>query len=181
MSDAQFEAFLSSCRLEEFQKAELRTTNNRLQCYRNWIFWIELNDGKTAQVALNNYLAVNSIFMTDELRQKFKAINHRRRAFHGTRPAFGPHCCADPLSATYRVLSCPAGPRHVQDLDKPAGALPAPSWFIRSRLPRTGASSGLPGRFGAPPFSPAGAVRASAVGPASGSDRPWPWPNCGWR
>ena len=83
MSDAQFEAFLSSCRLEEFQKAELRTTNNRLQCYRNWIFWIELNDGKTAQVALNNYLAVNSIFMTDELRQKFKAINHRRRAFRG--------------------------------------------------------------------------------------------------
>jgi len=69
MSDAQFETFVSSCRLEEFQKAELRTTTNRLQCYRNWIFWIELNDGKTAQVALNNYLAVNSIFMTDELRQ----------------------------------------------------------------------------------------------------------------
>jgi hypothetical protein len=29
-------------------------------------FWIELNDAKTAQIALNNYLAVNSIFMTDE-------------------------------------------------------------------------------------------------------------------
>lgn len=75
MSEPQFEAFVSSCRLEEFQKEELRKAENRLQCYQNWIFWIELNDAKTAQVGLNNYLAVNSIFMTDELRQQFKAIN----------------------------------------------------------------------------------------------------------
>jgi len=75
MSEPQFEAFVSSCRLEEFQKAELRKAENRLRCYQNWIFWIELNDAKNAQVALNNYLAVNSIFMTDELRQQFKSIN----------------------------------------------------------------------------------------------------------
>jgi hypothetical protein len=75
MSGPQFEAFVSACRLEEFQKEQLRIAENKLQYYQNWIFWIELNDAKTAQAALNNYLAVNSIFMTDELRQQFKSIN----------------------------------------------------------------------------------------------------------
>jgi hypothetical protein len=67
MRDPQFEAFLSACRLEEFQKEELRRADGgkRLRCYQNWIFWIELNDAKKAQVGLNNCLAVNSIFMTE--------------------------------------------------------------------------------------------------------------------
>jgi hypothetical protein len=77
MSEPHFEAFLSTCRLEDFQKEELRKTDRakRLGVYQNWIFWVELNDAKKTQVELNNYLAVNSIFMMEELRQQFKTIN----------------------------------------------------------------------------------------------------------
>ncbi len=78
MSDAEFHEFVASCRLQIFQKEELDVLRapNRNQYYRDAIFWVELNDAtQAAQIKLNNYLVLNSIFMTQDLRQKFKAIN----------------------------------------------------------------------------------------------------------
>ena len=39
------------------------------------MFWTELEDAKKAQFNFNNYLALNSIFMTEELRTEFKKMN----------------------------------------------------------------------------------------------------------
>jgi NAD-dependent DNA ligase len=75
MAELQFEEFVNSCRLAEFQKSELRGAQDRLKYYEEASFWVELNDAKRARTELNNYLALNSIFMTETLRQQFREIN----------------------------------------------------------------------------------------------------------
>jgi hypothetical protein len=73
--EADFERFLEMCPLLDFQKNELRLAKDRQKFYEESIFWVELNEAKRAQAALNNYLALNSIFMTKGLQQQFKGIN----------------------------------------------------------------------------------------------------------
>jgi hypothetical protein len=75
MSEPQFEEFLKACRLADFKKNELRDAKDRDECYSEALFWLELDDAKKARTELNNYLAVNSIFMTENLRQQFSEIN----------------------------------------------------------------------------------------------------------
>ncbi len=75
MSEQQFEEFVGASRLAEYQKTELRASTDRLKYYQQKIIWVDLGEARKAQIALNNYLAVNSIFMTEELRQQFKKIN----------------------------------------------------------------------------------------------------------
>jgi hypothetical protein len=75
MSVPQFEEFVKACRLPDFQKNELRDANDRQKHYQEAIFWVELGEAKKAQTELNNYLALNSIFMTETLRQQFREIN----------------------------------------------------------------------------------------------------------
>jgi hypothetical protein len=75
MSEPQFEEFLNSCRLADFKKSELREATDRQRYYHEAVFWVELDDAKRAQTALNNYLAINSIFMMESLRQQFADIN----------------------------------------------------------------------------------------------------------
>jgi hypothetical protein len=77
MSDPQFHEFLESSRLPGFQKAELYELRppDRNQRYLDAIFWVELSEARQAHTKLNNYLVLNSIFMTEDLRQKFKTIN----------------------------------------------------------------------------------------------------------
>jgi hypothetical protein len=76
MSEPQFEEFAKACRLQTFQKDELRNAKGRSEYYIEAIFWIELDDARRAQIELNNYLALNSIFMTKGLRQQFGEINN---------------------------------------------------------------------------------------------------------
>lgn len=75
MSEQQLNEFLSESKLAEFQKLDLRNLPNKLSNYQEAMFWHELNAAKTAQTNLNNYIVLNSIFMTDALRQQFKEIN----------------------------------------------------------------------------------------------------------
>jgi len=75
MPDKQLEAVLDATPLAEFQKNEIKGCGNKLNRYQEVIFWYELDDAKRAQIALNNYLAVNSIFMTEALRRQFSEIN----------------------------------------------------------------------------------------------------------
>lgn len=75
LSSDQLEAFLKHSRLLDFQKEELRAAPDQLKYYEEKMFWIELDDAKNARAALNNYLALNSIFMTPDLREKFGEIN----------------------------------------------------------------------------------------------------------
>jgi hypothetical protein len=75
MSEPQFEEFLSNCALPSFARDELRHAEDRIQYYAKITREIGLSDARTARISLNNYLAVNSIFMTQSLRQQFKEIN----------------------------------------------------------------------------------------------------------
>jgi hypothetical protein len=75
MSGPQFEEFLKTCRLADFKKNELKDAKDKERCYSEALFWLELEDAKKAQIDLNNHLAVNSIFMTESLRQQFSDIN----------------------------------------------------------------------------------------------------------
>lgn len=76
LSAEQFEALLKESRLMDFQKEELRNAPDRLKYYREALFWVELGEAKSARVGLNNYLALNSIFMTGSLREQFREINN---------------------------------------------------------------------------------------------------------
>jgi hypothetical protein len=75
MPERHFEEFLAGCGLPDFKKNELRTANDRSKYYEEAIFWVELGEAKHARTELNNYLALNSIFMTESLRQQFRDIN----------------------------------------------------------------------------------------------------------
>jgi len=75
MSEPQFEEYLKGCRLPEFQKNALRNAEDKLKFFEEAIFWVELAEAKSARAELNNYLALNSIFMTESLRQQFREIN----------------------------------------------------------------------------------------------------------
>jgi hypothetical protein len=77
MPEPQFNEFLSACRLPDYEKTELREAGPgaRNQKYFESIFWVELTAASRTRTDLNNYLAVNSIFMTEDLRQRFSRIN----------------------------------------------------------------------------------------------------------
>jgi hypothetical protein len=75
MPNALFEEWLATSRLTEFQRSELRQAENRVKHYQQAIYWLDLQEATRAQAELNNYLLENSIFMTEDLRQKFGAMN----------------------------------------------------------------------------------------------------------
>jgi hypothetical protein len=76
--ELEFEEFLKVCPLSESQKSVLRTKapKDRTKQYDEAIFWLELGQAKTAQTALNNYLALKSIFLTETLQERFGDINN---------------------------------------------------------------------------------------------------------
>ena len=75
MSEPAFQEFLSGCPLAEHQKNELLMAKDKTKYYELAISWIDLGVAQKAQTELSNYLALNSIFMTEELRKQFKAFN----------------------------------------------------------------------------------------------------------
>ncbi len=75
LSESQLRAFATASRLADHQKAELLNAQSKADYYRDAIFWLELSDARKAQHELNNYLVVNSIFMTQDLRQQFREMN----------------------------------------------------------------------------------------------------------
>lgn len=76
MPKEMFEEFLQGSRLSQYQKGQLRGSDDRLQCYTKMMFWIELNDAKVACEAFHNYLVENRIFMTGELAELFNRVDH---------------------------------------------------------------------------------------------------------
>jgi hypothetical protein len=77
MNIAQFEAFVTACRLHEVHKKELLQLqiSDRNTYYQRWIFWADISDAKSAQEDFNNYLVMNRIFMTESLCERFSDIN----------------------------------------------------------------------------------------------------------
>jgi hypothetical protein len=75
MSDLEFEDFVTNCPLADYEKSELRGATDRHKYYRDKIVWVEIREAREACAKLNNYLALNSIFMGEALREPFKQIN----------------------------------------------------------------------------------------------------------
>src|SRR4051812_47506834 len=61
MDPALFEAFVDACNLHEVHKKKLyqMPASDRDDYYRQWLFWTELSEAKSAQEDLNNYLVTN--------------------------------------------------------------------------------------------------------------------------
>src|SRR6266849_6971153 len=77
MNTKLFEAFVADYKLHEARKKDLLQlqASNRNQYYGRLTFWSDLDEAKSAQRDLNNYLVQNRIFMTESLCQPFNEIN----------------------------------------------------------------------------------------------------------
>ncbi len=78
MPDDLLEEFLTQrCRLTDYQKGELRRTvpKDRQTYYQEAMAGIDLDDWSEKLRVFSNYLIENRIFMTEELRSKFNAVN----------------------------------------------------------------------------------------------------------
>jgi hypothetical protein len=77
LPDTLFEEFLTSSRLSDAQKADLRKAEkaDRQAYFSDAMAWIELHEAEEKRIIFHNYLLENRIFMTDELRNTFGAAN----------------------------------------------------------------------------------------------------------
>ncbi len=75
MVPQQREEFIASCQLLEWQKAELRQTNEKNKVYQKYLFWNNLSDAQNNSRDAYTYLIKNGIFITDEIRAKFSAVH----------------------------------------------------------------------------------------------------------
>ena len=71
LPDAQFEEFLTTTRLTDYQKQGLRNASDRSKYFTQAMAGIYMDDANERQRIFRNYLIENRIFMTDELRTKF--------------------------------------------------------------------------------------------------------------
>jgi hypothetical protein len=67
--------FISSCRLLESEKAELREAGDKNKLYNEKIRWHDLKEAKDEAVTLNNYLMKNGIFLPRDIRERFSEID----------------------------------------------------------------------------------------------------------
>jgi hypothetical protein len=77
MPDDQFEEFLGTCRLTEYQQNALRKMepSRRHQYFSESMAGIYLDDANEKLRLFKNYLIEYSIFMTDDLRDKFNSAH----------------------------------------------------------------------------------------------------------
>lgn len=77
MPDAQLEEYLGTCRLSEHQKGTLRKTeaSKRSDYFSEAMGGIYLDDANEKLRIFKNYLIEYSIFMTEELRERFNAAH----------------------------------------------------------------------------------------------------------
>jgi len=75
MSQPQFEEFLATCTLADFQKEELRRATNKFQYYSEAVFWRQLADSKSHLGDFHNYIVQNRIFLSADLRDRFTEID----------------------------------------------------------------------------------------------------------
>lgn len=71
LPDAQFEEFLTSTRLTDYQKQGLRNSPDRNKYFSQAMAGTYLDDANEKQRVFRNYLIEHRIFMTEELRNQF--------------------------------------------------------------------------------------------------------------
>lgn len=73
MNTRQLEEFLSTTKLSESQKDEVRQGLKKSDKYRELRFWYRLNDVRKAIADLHAYIQRNSIFMPPDLKRQFES------------------------------------------------------------------------------------------------------------
>lgn len=80
MADGQFEAFVTGCQLQDWQKDELRAETNRFkrtEYYSEAIRWIELHQALVAAQTMNEAVSKGSIYIHPETYEKVLACANR--------------------------------------------------------------------------------------------------------
>ncbi len=75
MSNTQLDEFLDGSFLYDYQKNELKSENNKLQYYQDCVFFYEMNEARKAIVEFHTYIQKNRIFLSPDLKEKFKEID----------------------------------------------------------------------------------------------------------
>lgn len=75
MPVAQQEQFIADCKLEEWQKVELRQAVDKTKYYQTEIFWARLAEAKEDLRIAYEYHIKNGIFIREDLRQKFSTVH----------------------------------------------------------------------------------------------------------
>lgn len=75
MSHAQQVEFIRACRLDDWQKTELFSTEKKNDLYQKHIFWHKLSDAQEKYREAYSYIIKNGIFVNDEIRARFSAIH----------------------------------------------------------------------------------------------------------
>ncbi|MBI3249175.1 MAG: hypothetical protein HYZ50_21950 [Deltaproteobacteria bacterium] len=74
MTPARLEEFLESSELFNTQKEAVRQSENKVDTYREEIFWHRLHTVKQVCADLHNFVARNGIFFPPELKEKFSKV-----------------------------------------------------------------------------------------------------------
>jgi hypothetical protein len=77
MTGEHLEEFLDATTLPAFRRDEIRKATDKTKAYLEARFWTELTDARQAQADLHNFVGLNWIFMTDELRDAFLRVDKK--------------------------------------------------------------------------------------------------------
>jgi hypothetical protein len=75
MTEPQLDNFLKQSPIAEFQKQTLKEERNKLEYYRECVFYHELNEVKKACSTFHTYTQKNSIFLSPDLKEYFSKID----------------------------------------------------------------------------------------------------------
>jgi len=75
MTQIQLEEFLNNTPFQASEKEEILDANEKLKVYQERKFWNELNETKSASRKFHSYISDNSIFLRQDLKEKFMAID----------------------------------------------------------------------------------------------------------
>lgn len=75
MKPEELDEFLQKSRLNESDKKELVSAQNKIMQYRKLIFRYDLANARSAVTEFHNYTILNKIFMTKDLFEAFKAVD----------------------------------------------------------------------------------------------------------
>jgi hypothetical protein len=76
MGEAQYSEFLTTSRLLDWQKDDLRQGGDRNRRYQKMIFWHRLHEVKISHADFHNYFISKGIFIQPDLKEKVRALSN---------------------------------------------------------------------------------------------------------
>jgi hypothetical protein len=76
MNEQQYSAFVEECGLLDWEKDELRGSDDRNMCFEKLIFWHRLSDVKRFHAEFHNYFIEYGIFVQPEVKEEIRALSN---------------------------------------------------------------------------------------------------------